>query len=267
MVTFGISMVRDEEDIVVTTLRQMLRQVDAVIVADNGSTDLTRDMLAQLAADFRGRLFVVDDPEVGYFQSRKMSALAEMAMEKGAVWVVPFDADEYWTCGWGPINEVLEQHAPDHGIVTAELYDHVCTGIDNTDIENPMVRIAWRRSTKLPLPKVACRTAPGLVIEQGNHFARYPIPARISEGPAFIVHHYPYRSVEQIIRKVRNGAQAYAASDLPADMGAHWRQWGQFSDEQIADLFHKWFWRDNPRKGIEIDGEAQPALVCDPPAL
>lgn len=261
MTTFAIAMVRDEADIIATTVTHMLEQCDEVIVADNNSVDGTREILEALPVT------VVDDPEVAYHQSAKMSRLAELALEKGADWVVPFDADEVWTCRWGRIADVLGQHTPDHGIVTAELYDHVCSGFDNPDIASPVARINWRRTTKLPLPKVACRTAPGLVIEQGNHFARYPIPARITAAPAFVVHHYPYRSVEQVIRKVRNGAQAYAASNLPEDMGAHWRQWGKFTDEQIAELFHKWYWRDNPRATLVIDGEEQPALVCDPPAL
>jgi glycosyltransferase involved in cell wall biosynthesis len=252
--TFAISMVKDEADIVRSVVEQMLTQVDEVIVADNGSTDGTREILEALPVT------LIDDPEVGYYQSRKMTALAELAAEKGAVWVVPFDADEYWTCGWGLIRDVLSQHTPDNGIVTAELYDHVCTAID-PDVADPVARIGWRRPTKLPLPKIACRTAPDLTIEQGNHFARYTVPARISDGPAFVVHHFPYRSVAQLIRKVRNGAQAYAASTLPEHMGAHWRQWGQLSDEQIAELFHKWYWRENPRKHIDIDGECQPPLV------
>jgi glycosyltransferase involved in cell wall biosynthesis len=239
----------------------MLTQVDEVIVADNGSTDGTRDILAQLPVR------IVDDPDVAYYQSRKMSALAALAHTAGADWVVPFDADEIWTSQWGRLADILEQHSPDYGLVTATLYDHVATGVDEPE-DDPVRRILWRRRNPLELCKVAARTADGLVIEQGNHWARHPIPARFTDKPALLVHHFPYRSVDQLIRKVRNGAQAYAAtSGLPEQAGAHWRQWGDLSDEQIGDLFRKWYWRADPRCDVTIDGEYQHALIRDPAPL
>ena len=79
------------------------------------------------------------------------------------------------------------------------------------------------------------------------------------------VRHYPYRSVEQLIRKVRNGAAAYAATEgLAADMGGHWRQWGEFSDEQLREVFVTWYWRRRPDRAVSIEGEHQPPLVWDP---
>ena len=48
MITAAVTMVRDEADIIETTVRHMLTQVDVVIVADNRSVDGTREILDSL---------------------------------------------------------------------------------------------------------------------------------------------------------------------------------------------------------------------------
>ena len=260
----GVAMVRDEADIVEATVRQMARNVDFLIVADNRSADGTREILDELADELP--LTVVDDPDPGYHQSRKMSDLAHLAGRHGADWIVPFDADEWWYCTFGPIKEHLAGIGDGMMLVTAELYDHVATGLDGTD-RDPTVRLAWRRQQPLPLPKVACRYRHDLTVHQGNHGASYGgiIPASV---PMLVVRHFPYRSIEQFVRKVRNGAEAYRATSLPADVGAHWRQWGDLLDQQgedaVVEIFRRWYWRADPRTPVTVSGETQPPLVLDP---
>lgn len=262
----AVSMMRDEADIVEATLRHMAGQVDEIIVADNGSRDGTRDILSALERDLP--LTVIDDPERAYLQSAKMTLLAHLAGGRGADWVVPFDADEIWYCNGVTVKERLEDIGVGMMVGEAELFDHVATGVD-PDEPDPVKRIRFRRRQPLKLPKVACRYRPSLVIEQGNHGARYDgvIPAAL---PLLTVRHFPYRSTEQFLRKVRNGAEAYrAAGDkLPPDAGAHWRQWGQIlethGEEACADIFRRWFWRADPRQGLRIGDEVQPPLIFDP---
>jgi glycosyltransferase involved in cell wall biosynthesis len=250
-------MVRDEDDIIAQSVGWMMRQVDHVIVADNGSTDGTRAILDSLDVT------VVDDPEVGYFQSRKMSALAEMARVAGADWVVPFDADE--------IHVGVQKLAdlPDDVLICeAALFDHVATGRD-ADEPNPVYRMTYRRQAQAPLRKVAVRTVEGVVIHQGNHGASFPgVKYPKSVTNMCQVRHFPYRSVEQFVKKVRNGAAAYAATDLPPEAGAHWRQYGQILEDRgvagIEEIFRTWFYRENPLEELVIHGEHQPALVFDP---
>lgn len=253
-------MVRDEEDVVSYTVLNMLEQCDAVIVADNGSTDGTRRELESVA--HFGRLTILDDPEPAYYQARKMTALAARAREMGATWVVPFDADEIWYSPFGRIADVLTERP--EAIATAALYDHVATAEDPAH-PNPVRRIGWRRVEPAPLPKVAARTSIPVSIHQGNHGAHFD--ASTVDG-LLVVRHFPYRSAEQVARKVRNGAAAYAATDLPEDMGGHWRGWGRILDahgeEAIHDLFRKWHWRADPRAPVVIDGEHQGPLIFDP---
>lgn len=272
MTVVAVTMVRDEDDVIRSTVAHMLDEVDAVVVADNLSTDRTREILDDLALDYGDRLEIVDDPDPAYEQSRKMTGLARYAAEEfGARWVVPFDADEWWyTPHADRIADVLPTIPDRWHVVPADLFDHVATGLDPAE-PDPIRRIGWRRRTPGPLPKVAARYRPDLVIEQGNHGAHYDEFAPASFDPVLVVRHYPYRSLEQFVRKVRNGAAAYrAAGDRQhPDHGAHWRQWGLILDEQgpeaLEEIFRRWYWRADPREPVKIEGERQPALLFDPP--
>lgn len=248
MSTFGISMVRDEADIVAETVGHMLAQVDQVIIADNGSTDGTREILEDLP------ITLVDDPEVGYFQSRKMSALAARAADEGADWIIPFDADEVWYAHAGRIADVLaEQAVP---VAAAQIVNHVAAMGDDVDT-SPVERIGWRQQRALPLPKVACRARLPVTIAAGNHGAHYP--AGVEHG-LLEVRHFPYRSPEQFVQKAKNGAAAYAATDLPRSTGQHWREYGELIAEGGDEAGHAWF-----RKHFwSADPERDPNLILDP---
>lgn len=232
MSTWGIAMVKDEIDILRWTLPQMLCQVDEVLVADNGSTDGTRELLEDML-DRYPTLHVIDDPEVAYYQARKMTAMAGMARLGGADWVVPFDADEVWYSGDYSISETLED-LPIHAVARAALYDHrrVVGEDDDTD-PNPLTRMGWRTRAPGGLPKVAVRTCLRVNIEMGNHGAHY-LDGTIEDK--LVVRHFPYRSADQFVTKARNGAAAYAATEgLGEHIGAHWRDYGRILDNDGED--------------------------------
>lgn len=244
MATFGIAMVRDEADVIGGTLRHMADEVDHLIVADNQSTDGTRDILSDLASILP--LTVLDDPEPAYYQSSKMSRLAEQAARQGATWIVPFDADEIWFARSGRLREVLPV-LPPANVALAQLTNHFSTAIDPDEID-PFRRIVWRQAEPASLAKVAFRWEPDAVLHQGNHGVT--LPSGASEVWALEVRHFPYRSAEQFVRKARNGAEAYRATDLPESEGAHWRAYGEILDrlgeEGLANVFREHFWFLSP---------------------
>ena len=234
---FGVTMVRNEADVIEGCLRHMAAEVDSLIVADNGSTDSTPQILQRLRRELP--LTIVDDPEVGYYQSRKMTALAERAAEAGAEWIVPFDADELWVSPFGRVADALSLCRGN--IAPAALFNHWATAVDPAG-PDPFVTMQWRSPEPVGLPKVAFRWGRGAVIHQGNHGVDLPGPRHVEEG-LLAVHHFPYRSVEQFTAKARQGAAAYRATDLPESAGQHWRIYGEVLDKHGEEALHGHFRR------------------------
>lgn len=245
-------LVKDEADIIEPVLDHLSRNVDAMIVCDNGSTDGTRELLDswQRLSD---QLLVLDDFGVAYYQSRKMTQLARMASERGHAWVVPVDADEVWYAPGSRVADLLAAQGPDVQIMRAALYNHLPTARDPVH-RNPLRRLGWRQRAPGALPKVAARLHPTLTIEAGNHGAHYDGPHVATDG--LVIRHFSWRSPEQYLRKIRNGCVAYAETNLPEAIGAHWRMLAGHSDEEIMAHYDRWFFVPEP--------EADPALIYDP---
>lgn len=255
MSVWAVGMVRDERDVIATWVRHLLDEVDHVHVADNRSTDGTREILAEVAkAEGHGRLTIEDDPEIGYYQSRKVSRLAEVARAHGATWVLACDADEVWYSRQGRIREALAALPPWHAVVKAPIYDHRATALDPAG-DDPFRTMEYRERQPLAynMWKVAFRPQEGAVVHQGNHGVDLPEPGQVvngGEAGVLEIRHFPIRSPGQMTRKTINGATAYAATDLPENVGAHWRDWHRLIQAQgpdaLAEVFRTYWWKLSP---------------------
>jgi glycosyltransferase involved in cell wall biosynthesis len=226
----AVTMVRDEQDVIGHTISHLLAEgVDHVLVADNLSTDHTRQVLEGFR---RTQVTVVDDDDPGYYQNTKMTGLCRRAAaELDAEWVLPFDADEVWYWSHGTLAEFFAQCQVD--VVTCAGWDHIATDDDPIDA-NPYRAMTQRRIGPQRLGKVAFRFHPDATVDFGNHYV-FDHPGPTGTGPQY--RHFQYRSFEQMVRKVRQGKEAYDATDLHPTYGAHWRELGALSDDV---LWAKW---------------------------
>lgn len=244
---FAVTMVKDESDIIASTVLNLLGWgVEQVIVADNGSTDSTRALLDNLAAgSCQGSLTVIDDPIPGYYQAKKMTGLLRKAERAGAEWVIPFDADELWAPSAGHVS-IPEELATIPGWAvwgSVPMWNHYPTCHDDPGTTDPVDRILWRAEERNPLDKVVVRAGQNLSLDMGNH--RVLFPGDWAPGPEVLqIRHFPYRTADQFVRKSRNGAAAYAATNLDDTYGAHWRGYGRILDDpdQGETALREVFW-------------------------
>jgi hypothetical protein len=168
--------------------------------------------------------------------------------------VVPFDADELWVSHHGRIREVLA--GVDGNVAIAPLFNHFPTAIDPHGAI-PFETIVWRQPAPAPLPKVAFRWSEGAIVAQGNHSVHIPDGEHPVDA-GLEVRHFPYRSPQQMVRKAINGAAAYKATNLPPEIGAHWRAYGEIverhGEEALHEVFRQHFWHLSPTDaGLILD--------------
>lgn len=241
-----VSMFRDEEDVADHVIKHLIDEgVDGIIVADNLSSDKTREKIlscAEYAEKNNCRLILEIDDQLGYYQSEKMTKLANQAHDEGADWIIPFDADEIWFARPDRLAEVLRSTNQQWRIVNCSITNHFCSSLDQNGV--PFEEIKWRQPEAQDLPKVAFRWEEGCVIHQGNH--NVTLPSNGLRIGGLELRHFPYRSFEHFKRKAINGKQAYEASNLPEDMGLHWKQYGQIleqhGEDALREVFETYFW-------------------------
>ena len=95
----GVSVVKNEADIIEANIRHNLGFLDRIVVFDHDSCDATRRILDALAAEGLPITLLArraDRAEFGFWQGEFMTALAKLAFEQhGADYVFPIDADEF----------------------------------------------------------------------------------------------------------------------------------------------------------------------------
>jgi len=229
MATAGILFVRNEEDILPYSLYHATKQFDFVLAIDNASTDSTRKILNDYSIEFSIN-------KSGRYQfSDIMTELALLAGEKGAEWIVPFDADEFW---YAPENVTVSDWLSNQNgfACVSHVYDYSLTDED-VQSKNVIERIGWRTKEPVPLKDIACKYHDSMRISNGSHMVHYNFNADFFEGLS--VKHYPIRSFEQFQNKTIRAKELFDSTpELAFNEGNHWRERvAALNDERLYDFY------------------------------
>ncbi|SDR53371.1 Glycosyl transferase family 2 [Rhizobiales bacterium GAS113] len=232
----GIALVRNEEDLVETTIRHHLAQgLDRILIADNDSTDATARLLEKLATSDR-RILWSRTGNSGFHQAEAVTELAQAALKLGASWILPFDADEFW-CAPGGLAHALRSRAEDavsvpvvnfiqrreqterqpRGVLQAVYRSDASFG----DFRRARLGVEAGEFSYVEAPyqrKYIVRAVAGLQIGPGNHTLKGVGHKRSRRSP-FLCLHLPLRAKDVFREKAAQAARLEAAG-LPA-----WHGW------------------------------------------
>ncbi len=235
MILWGVSMMRNEEDIVEAFVRHNLAILDGLLVVDHNSTDATSAILASLCAE-RLPLVVMRNDSPGYLQAEVTTTAARQVFARTpADFVFPLDADEFLKApSRGALEAFLASLPPGtHALLDWPTY---APPFDQPTRDVVSLVRAARRIVNAPVShgKVAVARSfagiPDAYIRQGNHevfVGRDPRTAPrlpvVRAPDSICVAHVPARGEVQYARKfgVRRLARIAAGRDYLPEASFH----------------------------------------------
>ncbi|HET9763559.1 MAG TPA: glycosyltransferase family 2 protein [Casimicrobiaceae bacterium] len=249
----GITMVRNEVDVIECFVRHNLGILDGLVIVDHGSFDGTSEVLAKLAAEGLP-LRITYDADPAYRQSQTMTGLARQALARDAAdFVFALDGDEFLKVESRPALERALGAVPAGMHAAMHWLTYVPDAFGDAAGFGPG-HLWWRLKTERhTLVKVIVGRAllerPTDVIAMGNHavlseaaWSVQPHARLIQEVVALA--HCPVRSRAQFETKVIVGYLANVAS-RPTNrrLARHWRELynelragGNLNDERLREI-------------------------------
>jgi glycosyltransferase involved in cell wall biosynthesis len=274
---FAVMMVRNERDILPVNLRYHLDSgIDHILVADNGSTDGTAAILEEFAATKRVHVFARPGP---FHQADTTTELAREAFLRGARWVLPIDADEFWHVPSGRLQDVLDD-APETGALEVEVVNFVQRR--EQDAFDVRGLLTMTRRVPAPVgsageaadlvesgriafveirypPKYVSRACIALQIGQGNHQVS-GTDGPVRESDAIVCLHAPLRARDALaIGKVEQGRRIEEVNHY-LQQAWHVRRWRRLADEGTIDA--EWAANSYLEDCLDVSGERH-RLVID----
>lgn len=211
-------MFKDEDDFIERWAKHYLRLgFENFYLVDNNSKDRSKEIAFDILG-YRIKHYHVE-PSVRYTQHINMNVISQHAYGKGMRWIFPVDIDELLhgdldkvmtqEVGWCPVKTL--NHKPDG---TPYLFNH---------------------------NKVILNYIPAMTISIGQHQLDNADGFKKLNGYDLTYHHYPYRSYEQMKKKLTNLGKSFEG--LGMDNNRRWQDWleivargEQFFEERWINL-------------------------------
>jgi hypothetical protein len=210
-------LVRNEQDILEENLffhRKM--GIDRFLVMNHLSTDGTLSILTRLreqGVDIR----VYEQNSPKYLQAEWMTFLSREAYRLGTDWVIMSDADEFWLPEKPSLKDYLVTVPEEVDVVQSLWYNNLpVKGVSPFYLNTSFAPYIY-------LYKVAMRAAPTSGVSMGNHAPTHTAKC-LREHSALRVMHFQHRGEASLYNKYVLGGEALANSNLPEDVGSHWRR-------------------------------------------
>ncbi|HZI84791.1 MAG TPA: glycosyltransferase family 2 protein [Casimicrobiaceae bacterium] len=233
----GISMIRNDADIVEAFVRHSVRLLDHLFVIVHSPEDGTGEILKALHGEGLPVTLIFDD-EPAFLQGERLTWLAREAHAAlPCDFIFPLDADEFLVpAERAAIDRALDAVPPGAPAARLRLRTFVPTADDDADEINPVRRIRHRLSEEPKVRKVVLTRTffadPTLVLDHGSHgLLRVGASARQIPLPPLreiALAHYPVRSANQVTNKTVIGYLAHLATGRPEleerRIAIHWRR-------------------------------------------
>jgi len=247
----GVTMVRNEVDVIEAFVRHNLSFLDSICIVDHGSFDGTSGVLDRLKAEGLP-LRVAQESDPAYRQSETMTGLAREALRGGADFAFAIDADEFLKVQSRASLERALADVPPGMHAAMHWLTYVPDAFDEEEFGPG--HLWWRLKTERHgLSKVIAGRAlldrPGDAIAMGNHAIMGAAPAvarphaRLNREAVALVH-CPVRSRAQLEAKIIVGHLANLASrPVERRLGRHWRELYEelregksFDEQRLRDI-------------------------------
>ena len=212
----GLSVVKNEDDVIEAMVRHNLSYLDHLHVVDNASTDRTREILIALEDEGLSVTHEINDA-LKHIQATILTELVNTLYASDHV--VLLDSDEFLICDDGALHRVFEDAQT---AVTIPWVTYVPSPDDDQNDPNPLTRITHRRRREKPrYSKVLIPASVPRPVEvtAGSHGLK-KIRAEASETVQLA--HFPVRSPLQLACKVLIGSWNMSLRDKSRKEGYQW---------------------------------------------